>query len=368
MATGFVVPRVPGGGGQLATVMLLVIGIVGTTVAPWQLFFQQSYVIDKRITPRFIPYEKADLVIGIVVVIVGGAAIMGATTAAFAGTAAAGHFTDAAGLAAGLAAYAGKAAGVLFAIALLDASIIGAFAVSLSTAYALGDVLGLKHSLHRGVKNAKGFYLMYAGLIAGAAAIVAIPGSPLGLFTEGVQVLAGVLLPSATVFLLMLCNDKAVLGPWVNSRATNAFAGIVIGLLVMLSLILITSVVFPHISSGQIIVIMVGCAGLAALVIATLLVQRRRAPGLALATASEGAGVALTNPAGPGRSAGPGARLSTPEPQASKETWRMPALAMLAPAPMSLARRAGMASMWVYVAIAMGAVVYRIVALAFGAQ
>ena len=111
MAGGFAEPQLPGGSHQLGTVMLLVIGIVGTTVAPWQLFFQQSYVIDKRITPRFIPYEKADLVIGIAIVIIGGAAIMGATTAAFAGTAAAGHFTDAAGLAAGLSAYAGQGRG-----------------------------------------------------------------------------------------------------------------------------------------------------------------------------------------------------------------------------------------------------------------
>ncbi len=128
---------------------------------------------------------------------------------------------------------------------------IGAFAVSLSTAYALGDVLGLKHSLHRGVGQAKGFYVMYAALIAGAATIVLIPGSPLGLFTEGVQVLAGVLLPSATVFLLLLCNDKAVLGPWVNGRFTNAFTGGVIALLIMLSVVLIASVVFPGITAGR---------------------------------------------------------------------------------------------------------------------
>ena len=159
-----------------------------------------------------------------------------------------------------VAAYAGKAAGALFAIALLDAAMIGAFAVSLSTAYALGDVLGLKHSLHRGIKNAKGFYVMYGALIAGAAAIVLIPGSPLGLFTEGVQVLAGVLLPSATVFLLMLCNDKAVLGPWVNGRATNAFAGAVIALLIMLSLILMSSVVFPALTAGRSSMIMAGSA------------------------------------------------------------------------------------------------------------
>jgi Mn2+/Fe2+ NRAMP family transporter len=341
MASGFVLPSVPGGSGQLGTVMLLIIGIVGTTVAPWQLFFQQSYVIDKRITPRFIPYEKADLVIGIGIVIVGGAALMGAAAAAFAGTAGAGHYTDAAGLAAGLSAYAGKAAGALFAVALLDAAMIGAFAVSLSTAYALGDVLGLKHSLHRGIKHAKGFYVMYAALIGGAAAIVLIPGSPLGLFTEGVQVLAGVLLPSATVFLLMLCNDRAVLGPWVNKRATNAFAAVVIALLIMLSLVLISSVVIPHITSHQILLIMAGYGGLALVAVAGLLLHGR-------ASAADGA-----------------AQDGSADAE-SRDNWRMPALAMLAPAPMSAARRLGMAGMWVYLVIAMSAVVFRIVQAATG--
>jgi Mn2+/Fe2+ NRAMP family transporter len=347
VAAGFVAPSMPGGGGQLGTVMLLIIGIVGTTVAPWQLFFQQSYVIDKRITPRFIPYEKADLVIGIGVVIVGGAAVMASVAAAFAGTRAAGNFTDAAGLASGIAAYAGKAAGALFAVALLDAAMIGAFAVSLSTAYALGDVLGLKHSLHRGVRQAKGFYVMYAALIAGAATIVLIPGSPLGLFTEGVQVLAGVLLPSATVFLLLLCNDKAVLGPWVNGRFTNAFTGAVIALLIMLSLILIASVTFPHITTRQILMIMAGFAGLAAVVVIAILAR--------------GSGTA----AAPGPSGDEPAEPTQAE-KASKENWRMPALTMLAPAPMSRARRLGMAGMWVYLAIAMGAVVLRIVEAATG--
>ncbi len=347
VAAGFVAPSMPGSGGQLGTVMLLIIGIVGTTVAPWQLFFQQSYVIDKRITPRFIPYEKADLVIGIGVVIVGGAAVMASVAAAFAGTRGAGNFTDAAGLASGIAAYAGKAAGALFAVALLDAAMIGAFAVSLSTAYALGDVLGLKHSLHRGVRQAKGFYVMYAALIAGAATIVLIPGSPLGLFTEGVQVLAGVLLPSATVFLLLLCNDKAVLGPWVNGRFTNAFTGAVIALLIMLSLILIASVTFPHITTRQILMIMAGFAGLAAVVVIAILA---RGSGTAAARGASGDEPAELTQAG----------------KASKENWRMPALTMLAPAPMSRARRIGMAGMWVYLAIAMGAVVLRIVEAATG--
>jgi Mn2+/Fe2+ NRAMP family transporter len=342
MASGFFIPSMPGGSGQLATVMLLIIGIVGTTVAPWQLFFQQSYVIDKRITPRFIRYEKVDLVIGIGIVVIGGAALMGATAAAFSGTAAAGHYTDAAGLAAGLTAYAGKAAGALFAVALLDASMIGAFAVSLSTAYALGDVLGLKHSLHRGARQAKGFYVMYAALIGLAAAIVLIPGSPLGLLTEGVQVLAGVLLPSATVFLLLLCNDKAVLGPWVNGRRTNAFAGGVIALLITLSLVLTASVAFPHITASQIITILFACAAATLLGAAGILargqLRRRRQPAPASADAVMD--------------------------KAERERWRMPPLATLTVPPISVGRKLSLLGMWGYLVIAMGVVVLRIVELA----
>jgi hypothetical protein len=267
---------------------------------------------------------------------------MGATAAAFSGTAAAGHYTDAAGLAAGLTAYAGKAAGALFAVALLDASMIGAFAVSLSTAYALGDVLGLKHSLHRGARQAKGFYVMYAALIGLAAAIVLIPGSPLGLLTEGVQVLAGVLLPSATVFLLLLCNDKAVLGPWVNGRRTNAFAGGVIALLITLSLVLTASVAFPHITASQIITILFSCAAATLLGAAGILARgqlRRR--GQPAPTSAD----AVMD-------------------KAERERWRMPPLATLTVPPISVGRKLSLLGMWGYLMIAMGVVVLRIVELA----
>ncbi len=247
VARDLVVPRLPASE-KLSDVLLLIIAIVGTTVAPWQLFFQQSYVIDKRITPRFMAYEKADLWIGIVFVIVGAVAMMAFCAATFAGQPEAGNFTDTGGIAAGLAKYVGQGSATLFAIALIDASIIGASAVSLATAYALGDVLSLKHSLHRSAWDARGFYLVYCGLIAAAAGLVLMPGAPLGLITEAVQTLAGVLLPSATVFLLLLCNDRAVLGPWVNGRWTNLFTGAVIAVLVMLSLVLTASVLFPSIT------------------------------------------------------------------------------------------------------------------------
>jgi Mn2+/Fe2+ NRAMP family transporter len=147
-----------------------------------------------------------------------------------------GSFQDAGAVAAGLGNYVGRAAGVCFAVALIDASVIGAMAVSLSTAYAVGDVLSLRHSLHRKPKEAKAFYAVYGGLVVLAAALVLTPGTPLGLLTNAVQALAGVLLPSASVFLLLLCNDDAVLGPWVNGRPPNVFTGLVIAVLVMLSI------------------------------------------------------------------------------------------------------------------------------------
>ncbi len=338
MAHDFVIPQLPGGAGGLSTVMLLVIGIVGTTVAPWQLFFQQSYVIDKRITPRFMKYEKADLCIGIVIVVVGGAAVMGATAAAFAHNHAFGQFTDAAGLAAGLQAYAGKTAGVLFAIALLDASIIGAFAVSLSTAYAISDVFGINHSLHRGVRNAKGFYAVYAALIAAAAAIVLIPGSPLGLLTEGVQVLAGVLLPSASVFLLLLCNDREVLGPWVNGRKTNMFTAAVVAVLVSLSVILTASVLFPGISPRQIVEITMVCGAAGALAAGYELTRRLR----------------------------PGFQAAEPVDRTGQDNWRMPPLNLLQRPAMSAGRKIGMGALRLYLGAAMILVIVKIVQLAFG--
>lgn len=337
MARDFVLPQLPGGTGQLSTVMLLIIGLVGTTVAPWQLFFQQSYIIDKRITPRFIRYEKADLWIGIVIVVIGGAALMGACAAAFAGRADAGHFTSAAGLATGLQAYGGHVVGVLFAVALLDASIIGAFAVSLSTAYAISDVFGLSHSLHRGVQGAKGFYAIYAAVIGLAATVVLLPGSPLGLLTEGVQVLAGVLLPSATVFLLLLCNDREVLGPWVNGRRTNAFATLVVAVLVTLSVILTASVLFPSITAAQIAGIVACCGGGSLLGAGYLLLRRGR-----------------------------GTPAMDPVDRAGRENWRMPPLPELSRPAVSGGRKAGMAALRVYLAVATVLVILKIVQLALG--
>src|SRR5271170_1687253 len=231
-AKSFVVPGVTGG--VTSDAMLLIIAMVGTTVAPWQLFFQQSNIVDKRITPRFIGYERADTTLGAFVVVIGAAAIMITAVFAVRGTSLVGHFTNALGVAHALELH-GKWYGALFSIVLLDASIIGASAVTLSTSYAFGDVFGIKHSLHRKFREAKPFYTIYAAMIVVSAGIVLIPGAPLGVLTEAVQALAGILLPSASVFLLLLCNDREVLGPWLNPRWLNVVATFIVGVLLVLS-------------------------------------------------------------------------------------------------------------------------------------
>ena len=246
LATHLVIPGVQGGVSSNA--VLLIIAIVGTTVAPWQLFFQQSNIIDKKITPRWINYERADTVIGSFVAVISAVLIVSIVAAAFAGTHLVGHFNDALGVAEGLRSTVGPWAGAFFAIILLNASIIGAAAVTLATTYAFGDVAKTHLSLDKGWREAKAFYGGFTALVVLAAGLVLIPNAPLGLITTTVQALAGLLLPLATVFLLLLCNDTEVLGPWVNRPWLNAVSTAIVSLLVMLSLILMVTTVFPHVN------------------------------------------------------------------------------------------------------------------------
>jgi hypothetical protein len=240
-------------------------------------------------------------------------------------------------VATGIGMHISRTAGVFFAVALIDACIIGAAAVSLSTAYAIGDVLSLRHSLHRKMSDAKGFYAVYFALIVISAAVVLTPGAPLGLLTNAVQTLAGVLLPSATVFLLLLCNDKAILGPWANDRKTTLFTGLVIAILVTLSVILTASVLFPAMSGTHIMAILVGGAVLAAIAssVARLIDHRRGFKAAVLNTFTA----------------------------ADRATWRMPPLAELPPARLSVLDRTWLIVLRGYLVIAAGLVLVRIVLL-----
>ncbi|MFE3958566.1 NRAMP family divalent metal transporter [Nocardia sp. NPDC059091] len=334
-AKAFVVPGVSGG--FTSDAVLLIIAMVGTTVAPWQLFFQQSNIVDKRITPRFIGYERADTTLGAFVVVGGATALVMTADYAARATGAVGKFADAGDIAR-LLGQAHHILGPVFAIILLDASIIGAAAVTLATSYAFGDVFGIKHSLHRGFRDAKQFYLSYIAMVVVAAVIVLIPGAPLGLITTAVQALAGLLLPSASVFLLLLCNDPQVLGPWVNRTWLNIVAGVIVGVLLLLSGILMATTLFPDldvVATSEYL-----GAGIVVLTVFTLValrVMHRRAP------------------APP-----PVAKIDESE----KDTWRMPPLTLLEPVTWSAGTRLGMLALRGYLVI--GAILLAVKAVQLG--
>ena len=232
--------------------LLLIVAIVGTTVAPWQLFFQQSSVVDKRITARWLVFERIDLGVGVVLFTVGAVAVLLTTAVVLSGSGLA--FGDAGQVASGLRDRLGWGVGALFAIALLDGSVLGAAAVTLANSYAIGDIFGVKHSLHRRWHDATTFYAVFAGSLALAAIIVLAPHAPLGLVTLGVQALGGVLLPSATIFLLLLCNDRAILGPHTNPRWLNITAYVVVGLLIEMSAMLTLTTMFKSLNLVPLVV------------------------------------------------------------------------------------------------------------------
>ena len=232
----------------------------------------------------------------------------------------------------------GPPAGAFFALVLLNASLIGAGALTLSTSYAFGDVFGTKSSLHRSFADVKLFYGIFSALIAGAAAIVLIPGAPLGVITEAVQALAGVLLPSASVFLLLLCNDREVLGPWRNPPWLNALASVIIATLVLLSLILMASTLFPSIDVTSVALIggAVIAAGLLAFGAVSLLSARGAAP-----------------------------EVET-QPTIPKQQWTMPPLALLARPEWSTGRKIAMLTLRGYLLISVILLIVKAIQLGGG--
>jgi Mn2+/Fe2+ NRAMP family transporter len=238
-----IVPGIPQGG-VTASLMFLVIAIVGTTIAPWQLFFQQSCIADKRLRFSDVKWARLDTFLGAVFTIVVAGCMM------LAGNAARVHgitFSDPAQMANDLHASSGEFVRSAILLLMINAAVLGTSAISLSSSWAYGEVKGWPHSLEMPIRKAPGFYLTYVVCVGLAAAIVLIPGAPLQLIILGVQVLAGIMLPSAIIFLQLLLNDKEVLGDeYVNKRWNNWVNWTIIIVLFILSLILAAQVAAPN--------------------------------------------------------------------------------------------------------------------------
>ena len=238
-----IVPGIPLGG-VTAGLVFLIIAIVGTTIAPWQLFFQQSCIADKRLRFSDVKWARLDTLLGAVFTIVVAGCMM------VAGNAARMHgisFSDPAQMANDLHFISGEAIRSAILLLMINAAVLGTTAISLSSSWAYGEVKGWPHSLEMPIKKAPGFYLTYVACVALAAAIVLIPHAPLQLIILSVQVLAGIMLPSAIIFLQLLLNDKEVLGEeYVNKSWNNWVNWTIIIVLFILSLILAAQVVAPN--------------------------------------------------------------------------------------------------------------------------
>jgi Mn2+/Fe2+ NRAMP family transporter len=240
------IPGIPAGG-LTADLIFLVIAVVGTTIAPWQLFFQQSCIADKRLRFSDIPWARLDTFVGACITISVAACMMLAGNASrlhgF-------HFADPAQMAVDLGTLAGPLLRNAILLMMINAAVLGTTAISLSSAWAYGEVKGWPHSLQLPFRCAVGFYAIYLICVAVAGAVVLIPGAPLQLIILGVQVLAGVMLPSAIIFLQLLLNDKELLGSYANKPWNNAINWTIVVLLFALSLVLAVQVAAPKLFSA----------------------------------------------------------------------------------------------------------------------
>jgi Mn2+/Fe2+ NRAMP family transporter len=323
---------VPGiAGGATSTSVLLIISIIGTTIAPWQLFFQESNIVDKKITPRFLNYERVDTILGSFVVVIGASALVAVCAAGLSRHGDTTSFTSALGVAQGLSHHVGHGAGALFALVLLNASIIGATCVTLASSYAINDLSGSVKGLDVSFREAKGFYLGFAALLVVAGIVTLIPGAPLALITLAVQAICGLMLPSTTIIVLLLANDREIMGPWVNSKGLNIAAVIIVTALVVLSFTMMISTLF---TSVDVIGLLEGLSAAAAL------------------------GLIIGLPLG----------LRRVEPPRTydidRREWRTPRLTLLAPMVSSRARRLLMRGQSAYLLIAGVVLVVRFIQLA----
>jgi len=236
------IPGVPAGG-LTPDLLFLTIAIVGTTVAPWQLFFQQSCIADKRLRFADVKWARLDTFLGACITItVAGCMMIAGNASRLHGF----HFTDPAQMGVDIGTFTNGFCRNAILLLMINAAVLGTTAISLSSAWAYGEVRGWPHSLQLPVRKAPGFYIVYLVSVAAAAGLVLIPRAPLQLIILGVQVLAGVMLPSAIIFLQLLLNDKQLLGEYANKPWNNIVNWTIIVVLFALSLILAAQVAAPN--------------------------------------------------------------------------------------------------------------------------
>jgi Mn2+/Fe2+ NRAMP family transporter len=215
--------------------VVMVIGLIGTTITPWMQFYLQASIVEKGIGKKQYALSRLDVILGCIItdVIAFFIVLACAATLYVSGIH---NINDAADAAAALKPLAGQWAFLLFAIGLVNASLLSAAILPLATAYNICEGLGLESGINKKFSEAPGFYWLYTMLIACGAGVVLIPRIPLLKIILYSQVVNGVLLPFLLIFMLILINKKDLMGEYRNSRTANVIAWSISVILIVLSL------------------------------------------------------------------------------------------------------------------------------------
>ena len=223
--------------------------IIGTTIAPWMQFYQQSAVADKGIRVENYGYERLDVLIGsLFAVFVAGFIMIACAATLYKHGMTVASAEDAA---VALGPLAGKYASILFALGLLNASLFSAAILPLSTAYTVCEAFGWESSLSRSVKEAPVFFIIFTSFIVLGAAIILLPIQSLVQAMMVSQTINGLLLPVILVVMLFLINDKRIMGRFINGRAFNILSWVTTVILIVLALFLVFTTFFPGVFGGS---------------------------------------------------------------------------------------------------------------------
>jgi Mn2+/Fe2+ NRAMP family transporter len=232
-------------GGVTAVFVTLLLADVGATVTPWMIFFQQSAVVDKGMTRDDLPQGRFDTGLGALIAAVAAIAAVLVCVPLFEHHVNAASFSGGTDFASALRPFIGGPGAALFALGMIEAGIVAAMTISTSSAYALGEVLRSKHSLNASFVSARPFYITGALSVIVAAAVVMIPHAPLLAITIAVNVIATLLMAPALLFLLLLANDREVIGSLANGIKSNLLGGAIVILITLMGTAYGLITVFP---------------------------------------------------------------------------------------------------------------------------
>jgi len=239
---GFI-PGFPGG--FTPTLFFFIMANIGTTIAPWMIFFHQSAVVDKGLKENTVRFEQLDTALGAITTVVTAVFIIIIT-----GTLLKGTNVGSAGQAASILLGINPYVGTLLAIGLFDAGLLGAICISLASSWALGEIFGWAHSLNQKVKQAPWFFILRLIILTTAGMVVLIPNAPLVFITLFVQVIAVTLLPSTLVFLILLLNSEQIVGKYKNNMLQNVLSSGIVVLIIIMSTLYGISIIFPNFFKG----------------------------------------------------------------------------------------------------------------------